>query len=479
MVTKRFTLHDQLAFANLSQDHNPIHIDPIIARRRIYGQPVVYGVNALLWSLATLAKQLTRPTLIDCLNCAFIKPIVLEADTAALVDLTGPHKAKLEIFQFGNAIARFTIEFRDDESALSGSLPVPWPAVATNERQYSPVEVAAESLADLSGSLALFLDVSETNSMYGPRLLDIFGQSQIAEIIVLTRLVGMHVPGLHSLFTEIKLKRSLNPDMDAVLYKVLDFDTRFNLATIACRSPSFESRLKAFLSPSSVKQAAYADILLKAGQLNVNSQRALVIGGSRGLGEVTVKSLAAGGADVLLTYCTGLDDAQAIVDDVVSCGGKARALRCDVSGPMDEALSAFVAFKPTHVYFFATPYIFSGHKDNFSYVKFQGFSGCYIEAFNKILQPLIAAGTRNFFYPSTVAIDEMPAAMGEYIVAKAAAEAYCQWMTQNRPQLTIFTPRLPRLATDQTVSVLNADNRDAGVMIEYISAFLAQCGPHD
>lgn len=475
MVTKRFTLLDQLAFANLSQDHNPIHVDPVIARRRIYGQPVVHGVNALLWSLAMLAKRLARPMLIDGLNCVFIKPIVLEADTAALIDLIGPNKAKLEIFQFGNAIARFTIEYRDDESWLSGSLPEPWPTIATRDCQTIPVEVAAESLATLSGSLELFLNVSETNSMYGPCLLDIFGQSQIAEIIVLTRLVGMHVPGLHSLFTEIKLKRSPSPDTVGLFYEVMDFDTRFNLATIACRSPRFESWLKAFLSPSAVKQAAYADILLKVGQLDVSSQRALIIGGSRGLGEVTAKFLAAGGADVLLTYSTGLDDAKAVVNDVVSHGGKACALRCDVSGPMDAALSAFSAFMPTHVYFFATPYIFSGHKDNFSYVKFQGFSDCYIDAFNKILQPLIAAGTRNFFYPSTVAIDEMPPAMGEYVVAKAAAEAYCKWMIQNQPQLTIFTPRLPRLATDQTVSVIGADNHDSEVMIKYISAFLARC----
>jgi len=475
MGIRRFTLHDQLAFANLSQDHNPIHIDPIIARRMIYGQPVVHGVNALLWSLAMLAKQLARPTLIDGLNCAFIKPIVLEADTAAHIDLTEPNKAKLEVLQFGNPIARFTIKYRDEEVLLGRGTSIPWPAVATSDLQHHPVEVTAQSMAAQSGSLELFLDVAETNAIYGSSLLDIFGQSQIAEIIVLTRLVGMHVPGLHSLFTEIKLKRSLRPDMSGLDYQVMDFDTRFNQATIACRSPSFESRLKAFLSPSSVKQAGYADILLKAGHLNVGAQRALVIGGSRGLGEVTVKSLAAGGADVLLTYSTGWDDARAVVDDVVSHGGKARALRCDVSGPMDAALLAFVAFKPTHVYFFATPYIFSGQKDTFLYVKFQGFSGYYIDAFNKILQPLIAAGTRNFFYPSTVAIDEMPAAMGEYTVAKAAAEAYCKWMTQNRPQLTIFTPRLPRLATDQTVSVLNVDNRDSDVMIEYISAFLAQC----
>ncbi len=476
MVTiKRFTRYDQLSFACLSQDHNPIHIDPIIARRRMYGQQVVHGVNALLWSLAILAEHLNRRTLIDGLHCSFLKPILLETDTVVLIDRVDFSKSKIEILQFDNCVARLVIRFRENQASPSFISTSEFPEVVPNDVRKYPLELTVESIASQSGSLALFLNVTKTNDIYGSGLLDIFGQAQIAEIIVLTRLVGMYVPGLHSIFTDIDLKRSLQSESAGFDYQVLDFDTRFNLATIICHSSNFESTLKAFLSPSSVKQSRYTDVCMKDRQLTVPFQRALVIGGSRGLGEVTVKLLAAGEANVLLTYSTGEEDAKAIVDDIISQGGKACAIRFDVSHPIDATLVAFLQFNPTHVYFFATPYIFSGHKGVFSYEKFESFSDFYIDAFNKLVRPLITAGTRNFFYPSTVAIDELPDAMGEYTVAKAAAEVYCKWMTHNQPHLTIFTPRLPRLATDQTVSILNVDNQSSEVMIEYLAAFLEKC----
>ncbi len=45
-----FSVDDQLAFARLSGDYNPIHLDPVAARRLLFGQPVVHGMHALLWA---------------------------------------------------------------------------------------------------------------------------------------------------------------------------------------------------------------------------------------------------------------------------------------------------------------------------------------------------------------------------------------------------------------------------------------------
>src|SRR5512139_2609567 len=50
MAERAFTSDDQLAFARLSGDYNPLHMDPVIARRLLFGQPVVHGLHALLWS---------------------------------------------------------------------------------------------------------------------------------------------------------------------------------------------------------------------------------------------------------------------------------------------------------------------------------------------------------------------------------------------------------------------------------------------
>jgi hypothetical protein len=41
MATLRFTPADQRAFARLSGDFNPVHQDPVAARRTVAGEPIV------------------------------------------------------------------------------------------------------------------------------------------------------------------------------------------------------------------------------------------------------------------------------------------------------------------------------------------------------------------------------------------------------------------------------------------------------
>ncbi|SDP73968.1 NAD(P)-dependent dehydrogenase, short-chain alcohol dehydrogenase family [Rhodoferax sp. OV413] len=65
----------------------------------------------------------------------------------------------------------------------------------------------------------------------------------------------------------------------------------------------------------------------------------LVTGGSRGLGRNTALSIARHGGDVILTYRSGADDAQAVVAEIERMGRNAVALQLDVS-----TISAFPAF---------------------------------------------------------------------------------------------------------------------------------------
>lgn len=51
MISRLFTMADQLAFAALSGDYNPMHVDAVAARRLIYGRPVVHGIHLLVWPL--------------------------------------------------------------------------------------------------------------------------------------------------------------------------------------------------------------------------------------------------------------------------------------------------------------------------------------------------------------------------------------------------------------------------------------------
>ncbi|MBK1684337.1 SDR family NAD(P)-dependent oxidoreductase [Rhodoferax fermentans] len=65
----------------------------------------------------------------------------------------------------------------------------------------------------------------------------------------------------------------------------------------------------------------------------------LITGGSRGLGRNTALSIARQGGDVILTYRTGADDAQAVVAEIERMDRRAVALQLDVS-----SISGFPAF---------------------------------------------------------------------------------------------------------------------------------------
>ena len=57
MIQRSFSPDDQIAFAKLSGDYNPVHLDPVRARRTRFGYPVVHGIHVLLWALDTLVSQ--------------------------------------------------------------------------------------------------------------------------------------------------------------------------------------------------------------------------------------------------------------------------------------------------------------------------------------------------------------------------------------------------------------------------------------
>ena len=56
LAERTFTKADQARFAAVSGDRNPVHLDPVLARRTPAGAPVVHGVHLLLWGLDALAR---------------------------------------------------------------------------------------------------------------------------------------------------------------------------------------------------------------------------------------------------------------------------------------------------------------------------------------------------------------------------------------------------------------------------------------
>ena len=66
------------------------------------------------------------------------------------------------------------------------------------------------------------------------------------------------------------------------------------------------------------------------GQEEFQGQKALIVGGSRGLGEVTAKCIAAGGGEVYITFHRGSADAIRVSREIGDGGGECLNFQFDV-----------------------------------------------------------------------------------------------------------------------------------------------------
>jgi NADP-dependent 3-hydroxy acid dehydrogenase YdfG len=314
-----------------------------------------------------------------------------------------------------------------------------------------------------TGSLPLSLDRELAAALF-PNLVRWLPPVQVAALLASTRLVGMEYPGLHSIYAGLNLVFS--PDWAGVpelRYRTVDGNRRLHLLWMDVEAPGMHGQVKAFFRPSPQAQAAFADVRRIVESDEFSEQRALIVGGSRGLGEAAAKLLAAGGAEVMLTYYRGEEDARRIVEEIRADGAKADCLPFNVLEPSPGQLSSVAnRSKALYLYYFATPSIFGATKGRFSTRHFTTFSDYYVTGFLRTVQALaaVAANLQKIFYPSSAAVEELPLDMGEYAAAKMAGEILCDFLQKANPAITIHKPRLPRMATDQTVSLLPVSNLD-------------------
>jgi len=135
----------------------------------------------------------------------------------------------------------------------------------------------------------------------------------------------------------------------------------------------------------------------------------------------------------------------------------------------------------THLYYFATPYVFAGRRGQFSAGLFRTFCDYYVTGFLGAVRAVqsVAPELRAVFHPSSVAVEELPPNMAEYAAAKSAGEVAGRFLETMSPGLTVHVPRLPRLATDQTASFLPVANLDpAPLLLQHLRDLRERAGPH-
>ena len=444
-----FTEADQARFAAISGDRNPVHLDAVLARRTQAGVPVAHGVHLLLRGLDALARAEPGLPPMRRLKAQF-KHFAAVNERVAVTATRTEEGFVLRFVAAGMTIAQLVVDFGAALNAAEAPAAEPVPAPA--EAQDLPFE----AMAGMSGRLAFASSPDAIAAMF-PAASRWLGPRRVAALAATTLLVGMVCPGLHSIYAGLAVEACEESDLgDRLSFHVTATDPRVRLVRMTVAGGGLAGVVQSYARIPPTDQMSLQELADMVEPGEFSGAAALIIGGSRGLGEVTAKLLAAGGARVAISFRVGGAEAEAVAQEIRSAGGVCDTLAYDASLPAEPQLSGLTA-APTHAYYFATPKIFGAQSALFARARLDAFLNVYVDGFVNLAEALRARRKDvSLFYPSSVAVAvaERPRGMLEYAMAKAAGETICAEMNEAWPPLHITVDRLPRLRTDQTASVI-------------------------
>jgi hypothetical protein len=461
LASRTFVSDDQISFASLTGDSNPIHMDPISARRTQAGAVVVHGVHAVLWALDRLIELNTLADPITSLEVQFVNFI----QVGSLLELKwigrDQNSIRLELVAGGVKTTSLALAFGKRKTAQAGNSP---DVLSQACKSDVPVEFdQLEQLSKLTGWMDLDGPAHQICHRF-PHIVSAIGCSRVTAVALLSTLVGMICPGLHSLFAGFAVDLvDGSRDQDRLAFEVAETDNRFRMIRMNVRGGSIQGYVRAFLRWPPVEQATLSNVRSFVGPAEFAGSTSLIVGGSRGLGALTAKILASGGGKVIITYLTGRDDAQRLTAEIGSQMGEnvCRLLRYDVHHNAALQLGT-ISDHISHLYYFATSNIARQKDGLFVADLFAEFVKMYVTGFYDCCRYLASRGpeTLTAFYPSSVFVERAPPAMAEYSMAKMAGETLCANINRAHDRVRTIVSRLPRLFTDQTATVLPMGRSD-------------------
>ena len=403
-------------FATLSGDYNPVHLVDEYAHQTMFGHRIVYGIYQLMLCLEEISKKIEKPFFITSLKADFKKSLPV-AQSFEIETAITDSSAKASLIS-GSKLSNISLSYELVENVGHVSKAV----YPFQEPNFHKTE------EDLSWHEQIGFDSKLCQKLF-PMCNKYVHHVNIGILLASTRIVGMKYPGKNSIFNALRLNFSYDSS-ESLVCKTLKTESLFGECRIEISAPFVNGEISAFLRPEIAKQNSIEKLLSKNMKADFSKQRALVIGGSRGIGLQCLRLLALGGAKTMFTYYKSEKDADSIIQELKTHNLSAESVRFNINRQSATSLEKIKAFAPTHLYYFATPKI-SFNAKTFNEKLFQTFCHYYMFALHELINLLKPFGLKNIFTPSSVAITEFPRDMMEYAFAKAAMEC---WGGGNEPR---------------------------------------------
>ena len=270
--SKIFTLDDQIAFSKASGDFNPIHLDPILARRTIYGECIVHGIHGLIWALELYSKKSSK--VFSHINVNFRKPIFLKKKVYCKFT---PGINTIFIYNKSTIFSEINIQYGD---------------IISHKKKYTLLNRNGLKFPRKNNILSLKVNKKENHHFYGNKtlacslfslFLKFHSKNLLYDIISLSEIVGMRTPGLNSIFGALAIK--IEDNKKNTFFILNKKDKRIGLVDIKVIGKVINAKIKAFYRPS-LKDIPSCKKIRKSLNIKKNEFKyckALIIGGSRGI----------------------------------------------------------------------------------------------------------------------------------------------------------------------------------------------------
>ena len=457
-----FDLDDQYWFAQVSGDYNPIHIDEIESRKLHSGGILVHGIHTVIWALDCFFRNSATKN-ICALKTQFFKPIYLGQKLSIVLENIDTKRDVIKVYD-KELLVSIIVETSDiafGDKIVDGVYSFEFP----KEFKYN----------DLTNVLPISLSEKKILSRF-PHICKSVGLEVVSNIIGLSRLVGMECPGIDSLFAgfNIKFTHVNEVDPNRIYWSISKYHGNHAPINISVKSSVMEGFISAFIRPKPVTQLAFGQISnFTKNRIDLSNTYSIIIGGSRGLGEVTSKIIASYGGNVIVTYYNGQNEAIEICEDINSNSQEKLAVPLYLNVENPRNLLDYIsdnAIQVDVIYYFATPKIKGVSSIELEKDMLNIFNSYYTVYFSSILKLLEDNLTNKIkiFYPSTVFLNTGNMNLMEYVLAKKSAEIFIEHVSCRLKNIEIIVHRLEMLNTDQNNSVFPVETEDPLIIMNDI-----------